>query len=174
MSRILPLSHDLALPVLVGGLPDSLSGEAVTGRNWGGRKKSTVKGASHSLLMGLWGKAVRKKWGGECILAPSAIMENEDHCEGKIEAHHIVKRHTILTRYYVHNGVTLCQYHHGRASFIGTQQRIGDRVGISVLAELAALQGTSFKNYLVRRGQTRADFLRDAKAKLVDYLGEPF
>ena len=132
------------------------------------RKKSTVPGASHSLLMGLWGKAVRKKWGGECILdGPAGV------CDGKLEAHHIVRRHTMLTRYYVHNGVTLCQYHHGMAGGPTTRHEIDERIGPAVLDELSALERESFKDYLIRRGLTRADFLLAAKKQLLDFLGDP-
>jgi hypothetical protein len=53
-----------------------------------------------------WALAVKKRDGWRCKM-------NNNNCEGKIIAHHILRWSTFPElRYKINNGITLCEYHH--------------------------------------------------------------
>ena len=84
-----------------GGIPSAVkfTSERVRGENncnWKGGKRR------------YWTRSVKIRDGWKCK------MSNDD-CNGRLEAHHILRWATYPElRYEVNNGITLCQYHHPR------------------------------------------------------------
>jgi len=52
----------------------------------------------------LWGSIIHSKY-GECLI-------NDEHCHGRLEAHHLISRGKGVTRHDLNNGVLLCTNHH--------------------------------------------------------------
>lgn len=73
--------------------------------------RNKVKIGDRSLndpLQKQWRRNVKNRDGWKCFI-------NDENCEGRLEAHHILswKQHPEL-RYEINNGITLCRYHHPR------------------------------------------------------------
>ena len=64
-----------------------------------------------------WAKAVKEKAGNLCIF-------NDMNCSGTLNAHHVIHRSNHAVRWYLPNGVSLCNYHHTLGSFSAHQNPI--------------------------------------------------
>lgn len=123
------------------------------------RKSYTIKGASDSVLMGLWRTAVRNRWHNQCAF-------HGYECSGELECHHLVRRSRPHLRYDPRNGVLLCQRHHAQAPTGAMRRQIEAAMGHDQVDEVYRLERMLFPDFLRERGQTRREYLLSMKAEL--------
>ena len=66
------------------------------------------RGYSNSTLDNLWAQRVKENSNWECELCKAGIPDGG----GKISAHHFYGRRNRSTRWYIPNGIALCENHH--------------------------------------------------------------
>ena len=80
-----------------------------------------------------------------------------------VQIHHVVHRARALLRHDPKNGLPLCIDCHNIADTILGRTEVAKHVDMDYLA---ARERVTFKDYLVRNGLTRANFLNNQLAKL--------
>ena len=119
---------------------------------------------SMKYLQNLWREAVKAVHGSGCAL------HYLGGCLGEIECHHIVKRgHGVLTNDW-HNGLPLCQNHHNAARQITARREIERHVD---MVYLESMDGWLLKDYLQKRGISRAEYLREELEELKAVIQNP-
>jgi len=96
-----------------------------------------MKGHSKGYLDKLWAKRVKE--GGECELS------HLGGCYGNLNAHHIHHRSSHSTRWWLGNGICLCEEHHTAGNYSAHQNPIW------FMGQLISLRGCRWRDELIKR-----------------------
>ena len=126
------------------------------------KRKKVVRGLSEGNLLKLHREAVRKLFFYRCFFCHFAI--------GEKEVHHVVKRKNFLLRYSWRNGILVCKYIcHPHAETPEGKHKID--LYIEPYREYLQERSGSCKDWFVKHGITRNDYLREMYNELKEIAG---
>lgn len=115
---------------------------------------------SDSYLQQLWRKAVKKYRGDRCAICYKT----------PVEIHHIVKRRNAILRHDYRNGIPLCKDCHNKAHTIELTNDIYSLINDDI-DYLMGKEAWLFKDYLVKNGMTKKEFLEEKVKELKGVIG---
>jgi len=122
--------------------------------------KQTLRGLSDGTMMRHWRSAVKAIHGDRCKICGAQ----------PVECHHIVHRNRMRLRYDSKNGLPLCVECHRFAETLLGRTEIAKHVDIEYLQYREQIV---FKDYLVKHGMTRAEFLQNQLDELKAICDNP-
>lgn len=107
-----------------------------------------MKAPADSTLQKHWRLAVKAVHGDACKICG----------ERPVQIHHCVKRRYLVLRHDWRNGLPLCVECHAKADTILGRAEIAKHLDMDYLSQW---EGVTVKDYLIRQGMTRAEFLQN-------------
>lgn len=111
------------------------------------------KAPSDSTMRNYWRRAVKSVHGNACVICRQT----------PVQCHHAVHRARAILRHDYRNGLPLCAECHNMADTILGRAEVAKHLDMEWLAKQERIV---FKDYLVQKGKTRADFLNEQLATL--------
>ena len=118
-----------------------------------------MKAPADSTLQSWWRRAVKTVQGSRCKVCGAE----------PVQIHHMVKRRRIQLKHDWRNGLPLCVECHAGIDTIRGRAQVAQYLDMEYLADREC---TTFKNYLVKRGMTRAEFLTAQLDELKAIVGD--
>lgn len=123
--------------------------------------KRTTRGLSESTMLKLHRESIRKLFNYRCFFCGSST--------NALEAHHIVKRKNFLLRYNWRNGILVCKYVcHAHAETPEGKHLINEQ--IAPYRDYLQERSGQAKDWLVKRGMTKTEYLQEMKEELENIL----
>jgi len=119
-----------------------------------------MKAPADSTLQSWWRKAVKAVHGDACVICG----------QRPVECHHAVLRRKMVLRHDFRNGLPLCADCHRGAETILGRAEVAKHLDMEYLQERERL---TLKDYLVRNGMTRAEFLQNQLDELKAICDNP-
>jgi len=119
-----------------------------------------MKAPSDSTMQRWWRDAVKSIHGKRCVICSQT----------PVQVHHCVHRARAILRHDYRNGLPLCAECHNIADTILGRNEVAKHLDMEYLQERERM---TFKDYLVRNGMTRAEFLCNQLDELKEICDNP-